>query len=229
MSIALRDVVVTYRKSDTSALTVPELTFSDGELVVIVGPSGCGKSTLLSCISGLVRPKSGQVTVHGKNIARMSAGGRAKIRRTTVDTIFQDLQLLESLTVVENIEFASRLANRKCSRDDILTALAAVDMPDVLARRIWELSGGQRQRIAIARSMIKSAPVILADEPTSALDERTTTLVTSCLKSLAHESGKAVIIVTHDPIVAEHADRIITLADGVIVSDQPTALVGDQR
>lgn len=229
MNIHMNNVIVTYPKSETTALTVPDLTLPGGELVVVVGPSGCGKSTLLSCISGLIRPSQGTVAVDGKKISGMSADGRAKVRRTLVDTIFQDLQLLESLTVLENIEFSSRLAKRKCSRSEALAALTSVGMPDVLDRRIWELSGGQRQRVAVARSIVKSAPVVLADEPTSALDEHTTTLVTNCLKNMAHQSGKVVIVVTHDPVVAENADRILNLADGVIVNDEKTAAVGATR
>jgi putative ABC transport system ATP-binding protein len=190
-----------------------------------MGPSGSGKSTLLQCAAGLDRPDSGKVSIGGTELSGLSETALTRLRRDRVGFVFQSFNLMPSLTAAQNVELPLRLAGRKPDAKAIGAALAAVGLADRGRHRPSELSGGQQQRVAIARALIARPQVLFADEPTGALDTRTSRAVLELLSGLVAEGEQTIIMVTHDPMAAAYAGRVIFLADGRIADslERPTA------
>ena len=213
------------------ALDGISLGIGRGTFTAVMGPSGSGKSTALHCAAGLDRPTSGSVLLDGHELTGLNERELTKLRRDRIGFIFQSFNLLPALNVVENVQLPLRLAGRKAKRADVDEVLARVGLSERKRHRPGELSGGQQQRVAIARAMITKPAVIFGDEPTGALDTRTALEVLALLRQAVAESGQTVVIVTHDPVAASHADRVVFLADGQIAGEiyDPTAhAVSDQ-
>ncbi|WP_334189204.1 MacB family efflux pump subunit [Noviherbaspirillum sp.] len=204
-----------------SALKGINLTIRAGEIVAIVGSSGSGKSTLLNILGCLDRPTRGSYKVAGQEIDRLDPDALARLRREHFGFVFQRYQLLDELSAAQNVEMPATYANlgRNARRERAHQLLNRLGMADRTRHRPSQLSGGQQQRVSIARALMNGGDVILADEPTGALDTRTGSEVMDVLRAL-HDDGHTIIIVTHDMKVAAHADRIIELSDGVVVSDR---------
>lgn len=218
--LELRDVQRVHGDGDTAvhALRGVTLTVGTGELVAVMGPSGSGKSTLLNLAGGLDRPSKGQVAVAGVVLAECGKRELAAVRRRRVGYVFQDLNLLPSLTAAENVALPLELdgTGTRTARKLAVSALAEVELDGYADRFPDELSGGQQQRVAIARALIGDRRLVLADEPTGALDSRTGEAVLRLLRSKV-DAGAAGIVVTHDARHAAWADRVVFLRDGVIV------------
>ena len=219
--IGLTDVTKRYSGDGAPALDVVSLQVTGGEAVAVMGPSGSGKSTLLNLIAGLDRPTAGTVTVAGQRVDRMSETGLARFRRAEVGMIFQFFNLLDDLTVADNVLLPAQLAglSRRRARQragELLASLRIEKLADAYPER---LSGGQRQRVAIARALVNSPAVLLADEPTGALDTASGQEIGGLLAGL-NASGQTLVLVTHNPaLAAAYAGRVIELADGRISSD----------
>ena len=203
------------RRAETEVLRGITLSVAAGEMVSVVGPSGSGKSTLLYCLSGLMRPSSGEVSLAGAPLERASRTQMARIRAAHVGFVFQQYCLVESLSVEENVLLPARLAGRRASRRDALEALARVGMERFRGARPQDLSGGEQQRVAIARALAARPDVVFADEPTGALDTGNAGAVLDLLRGLAGE-GRSVVLVTHDLEAASRADRTLALRDGLL-------------
>ncbi len=201
---------------DLVALADVSLDVCPGEFVAVVGPSGSGKSTLLHIAGGLDDPDSGVVTVDGVPLAALGAGARARLRRRDVGFVFQFFQLIPSLSVIENIELPLLFDGHRSTRDAALTLLGAVGLAGKGARFPGELSGGEMQRVAIARALVAGPPLILADEPTGNLDSVTGAEVLDVLTTQVRQHGAALVLVTHDPVAAGLADRVVAMRDGRI-------------
>ena len=231
--LELRDVHRTHGSGDTAvhALGGVSLTVEPGELVAVMGPSGSGKSTLLNLAGGLDRPTRGEVHVAGQHLGAMSRRRLTQLRRRRIGYVFQDLNLLASLTAVENVALPLELDGTgvRRARRLALAALSEVDLEGCGPRFPDELSGGQQQRVAIARALVGERRLVLADEPTGALDSQTGEAVLRLLRSKV-DSGAAGVLVTHEARHAAWADRVVFLRDGVVVDtsgplDQPEQLL----
>jgi putative ABC transport system ATP-binding protein len=213
------------------ALRGVTLTVEEGELVAVMGPSGSGKSTLLNLAGGLDRPTKGEVVINGTVLGTCTRRALAALRRRRVGYVFQDLNLLASLTAAENVALPLELdgVSVRQARPTALAALAEVDLAGYGPRFPDELSGGQQQRVAIARALVGQRRLLLADEPTGALDSQTGEAVLRLLRSKV-DAGAAGVLVTHEARHAAWADRVVFLRDGVIVDtsgplDQPDELL----
>jgi putative ABC transport system ATP-binding protein len=235
--LELRAVHRTHGSGDTAvhALQGVSMTVRPGELVAVMGPSGSGKSTLLNLAGGLDAPSGGDVLVTGELLAGMSRRQLAAMRRQSVGYVFQDLNLLPSLTAVENVALPLELDGHsvRAARRVALAALAEVEMTDQARRFPDELSGGQQQRVAIARALVGQRRLVLADEPTGALDTHTGEAVLRLLRTRV-DAGAAGVLVTHEARHAAWADRVIFLRDGRIVDtsgplSQPEQLLEPTR
>ena len=220
-AIELRAVTRAYGRGATAvqALGVVDLTLHRGSFTAVMGPSGSGKSTFLQCAAGLDRPTSGQVLLGGEEITQLSEDRLTKLRRTRVGFVFQSFNLLPSLTVLQNVLLPQRLAGERQDRRRAQQLLAEVGLPDHGSRRPGQLSGGQQQRVAIARALITRPEVVFADEPTGALDTRSAREVLGLLRRAVDAMGATVVMVTHDPVAASHADQVLFLADGALVGN----------
>jgi putative ABC transport system ATP-binding protein len=200
------------------------LTVGRGELVAVVGPSGSGKSTLLYCLSGLEPATSGSVTLLGREVAGLSRGALAQLRRDHVGFVFQAYNLIPSLTARENVALPARLAKRDIPAADVDRALAEVGLSERAGYRPAALSGGQQQRVAIARVLAVQPDVVFADEPTGALDTEAGAQVLTLLREVA-TGPRSVVMVTHDVQAAARADRVFVLRDGQVHREltRPTA------
>ena len=206
----------TYGSGDTAvqALDSVNVSFPRGSFTAIMGPSGSGKSTLLHCLAGLDRITSGQVVLAGQPLEAMDDRQLTTTRRDRVGFVFQAFNLLPMLTARQNIELALEMAGKKVDVqwfDEVVTSLGIADR---LSHRPSELSGGQQQRVAIARALITRPDVIFADEPTGALDSRTSTALLEQLRACSDDLGQTIIMVTHDPVAAALADRVVLLKEG---------------
>jgi putative ABC transport system ATP-binding protein len=202
---------------DTLALRGVDLTVEAGEMLAIMGPSGCGKSTLLHMLGGLDTPTSGEVTVLGQRIDQLSETRRAVLRRAGIGFIFQFFNLIPNLSVADNVELPMLLlgtssAEASARREELLDALGVSDHASKSPR---ELSGGQQQRVAIARALANRPPLLLADEPTGNLDSASAGEVLTLLRGHASDE-RSIVMVTHDPRVANVADRVAILEDGAV-------------
>jgi putative ABC transport system ATP-binding protein len=227
MAVLVESVTKTYSigPSTITALDDVSLSFPVGSFTAVMGPSGSGKSTLLQCAAGLDRPSSGRVSIGETELSGLGETALTRLRRDRVGFVFQSFNLMPSLTAAQNVELPLRLAGRKVDQQAILAALATVGLADRARHRPSELSGGQQQRVAIARALVTSPQVLFADEPTGALDTKTSRDVLDLLRAMVAEQGQTVIMVTHDPMAAASADRVIFLADGRIAdtAECPTA------
>ncbi|WP_432564497.1 ABC transporter ATP-binding protein [Kineococcus sp. SYSU DK003] len=214
--LELTDVVKRYggRRREIDALAGVTLQFQRGSFTAVMGPSGSGKSTLLQCASGLDRPTSGSVRLEGHEIGGMDERHLSVLRRERIGFVFQDYNLLPALTVAQNVALPARLAGHRLARTAVTQALAQVGLEHRSTARPGELSGGQRQRVAIARALLGKPAVLFGDEPTGALDTRTAGDVLRLLRAAVDERQQTVVMVTHDPVAASYADRVVFLADG---------------
>jgi putative ABC transport system ATP-binding protein len=207
------------------ALAGVSASFPVGEFTAIMGPSGSGKSTFMHCLAGLDSATSGEVIVGGEKLTGMSDKRLTVLRRDKVGFVFQQFNLLPTLTAEENILLPLSIAGRKPDKDWFDQVVAAVNLRDRLRHRPTELSGGQQQRVACARALITRPAVIFADEPTGNLDSRSSAEVLGFLRRSVTELGQTIVMVTHEPSAASYADRVLFLADGRIVDElhAPTA------
>jgi putative ABC transport system ATP-binding protein len=204
-----------------TALDGVDAGFGRGTFTAVMGPSGSGKSTLLQTAAGLDRPTSGRVWVGETELSGLSETKLTELRRTKIGFIFQAFNLINALTVEENITLPLRLSGVRPDRRWLAEVVDRVGLAQRLNARPAELSGGQQQRVAIARALATRPDVIFSDEPTGALDTRTAAEVLALLRSTVDEHGQTVVMVTHDPVAASYADRVLVLADGRIVADMP--------
>ena len=214
--------------SEVHALTEVDLSVGRGELVAVMGPSGSGKSTLLTIAGSLEEATSGQVLVEGIDLANVSRSDRARMRRRSIGYVFQDFNLLQGLTALENVTLPLELDGipSKAARVTALEAMEELDVADRAGRYPDELSGGQRQRVAIARAIVGERELLLADEPTGALDSVNGEAVMRLLRA-ATQRGVAGVVVTHEAQLASWADRVVFLRDGHVV-DQTVAPSGPE-
>lgn len=182
-----------------------------------MGPSGSGKSTLLHCIGGLERPASGAIKVAGYDIVTADETALTKLRRSVIGFVFQNFNLVNSLTAEQNVTLPLRLSGQQPQRQLVQDLLSKVGIGDRLKHRPRELSGGQQQRVAVARAMITRPEILLADEPTGALDSNATKALLALLRQVVVEQNQTIIMVTHDPNVAAAADSVVFLRDGRII------------
>lgn len=189
------------------------LEVSQGEFEAIVGRSGCGKSTLLYCLSGLLEVDKGDIILCGKNIGTASGNQLAKMRRDHSSFIFQDLNLISSLNVEDNVSLPARLAGKRPKKSDIMQALEVVGLAGKGKSFPGQLSGGQQQRVAIARSLVRKPEVLFADEPTGSLDVATSKTVLDLLQKTVSRNT-SLVMVTHDLDIAATADRVVILSGG---------------
>ncbi len=211
----------------TGKLSVPALRgvsveVRRGEFLALVGPSGSGKTTLLNLIGALDGPTTGEVTVLGSKLSELSPRERARLRLEKVGFVFQAYNLVPVLTAVENVEFVLELqgASSGDARARALEVLESVGLGELASRRPSELSGGQQQRVAVARAVAAEPPLILADEPTANLDGESAEQLMAMMRRLRDEHQITFIFSTHDPRVIAHASRVITLEDGVVITDE---------
>ncbi len=205
--------------SAVRALDIGDIDFYRGTFTAVMGPSGSGKSTLLHCAAGLDRPTEGTVRLAGTDLAQLSETALTKQRRTKVGFVFQAFNLVSSLNVRENILLPSRLAHTRCDRRRLADVIAKVGLEGRLRHRPAQLSGGEQQRVAIARALSVRPEVIFCDEPTGALDTGTAAQVLTLLRQAVDVERQTVVMVTHDPVAASYADRVVFLADGRMVDD----------
>lgn len=194
------------------------LRIEAGERVFLCGPSGAGKTTLMYTLAGLEPPQTGSVVIDGQNMYALSAKRRALFRNKTMGFIFQNYMLMPELTAMENASLATAIAGREAT-DAVTALMERVGLKDRLNHLPNELSGGEQQRVAIARALAHDPQIIFADEPTGNLDSRNGAEVLNLLFELADERGKTLVIVTHDPHIAERGDRTLTIRDGVVCSE----------
>ena len=222
--IEFKNLYKIYKMGDTIVRAIDGISMKiyKGEFVAIIGQSGSGKSTCMNIIGCLDVPTSGEYFLGGKNVGRMNDNELAEIRNKTVGFIFQQYNLLPKLNVQENVEVSMLYAGvpKKERRERSLEVLSRVGLADKLNNRPNQLSGGQQQRVSIARALVGRPSVILADEPTGALDSRTGREVLTLLQEL-HREGNTIVLITHDPLIAQEAGRIIRLSDGKIIDDGP--------
>jgi putative ABC transport system ATP-binding protein len=215
-AIRLRSVTKRYSSGGTSvtALTEVSLAFPRGTFTAVMGPSGSGKSTLLQCAAGLDRPTSGSVTMGDTELTGLSETKLTLLRRERIGFVFQAFNLLPSLTAEQNVALPLRLAGRRPGKAQVREALQQVGLGDRARHRPTEMSGGQQQRVALARALITRPEALFGDEPTGALDSQTGREVLALLRGLVDRDGQTVIMVTHDPVAASYADRVVFLVDG---------------
>lgn len=218
--IAAKDVGRVYPSDSGDVLALQDISFEvdRGEFVALRGRSGSGKTTLLNCLGGLDNPTSGAIWIQGVDISTMEEVERTRWRRESIGFIFQQMGLLHSFSAYENLDLMARLGNvpRRDRRRRILDTLELVGLLDYYDHRPYEMSGGQQQRIAIARALVTEPDLILADEPSSELDSDTTHDVLAVLQDFVRLKGVSILLSSHDPIVDDYADRIISLRDGQI-------------
>ncbi|MEU6877010.1 ABC transporter ATP-binding protein [Streptomyces sp. NPDC046712] len=203
------------------ALRGIDLALPHGSFTAVMGPSGSGKSTFLQCAAGLDRPTAGSVRLGGTEISGMSENRLTELRRSRLGFVFQAFNLLPSLTVEQNVLLPMRLAGQRPDRRRAAEVLGQVGLGDKGGRRPSELSGGQQQRVALARALVTSPDVVFADEPTGALDTTTAAEVLTLLRDAVDTLGATVVMVTHDPVAAGYADRVLFLSDGAIADTLP--------
>jgi putative ABC transport system ATP-binding protein len=204
-----------------TALREVSVTIPYGSFTAVMGPSGSGKSTFLYCAAGLDQATSGRVVLGDKDLSGMNENELTRLRRERVGFVFQAFNLIPSLTVAQNITLPLRLAGARADDAWLSEVIGRVGLAERLRHRPAQLSGGQQQRVAIARALITRPDVIFADEPTGALDMRTAREILGLLRRTVKEAHQTVVLVTHDPIAASHADAVLFLADGQIAGTTP--------
>ncbi len=223
--IELQDITKIYQMGDVQvqALRGVSLRICQGEMVAIMGPSGSGKSTLMNIIGCLDQPTSGTYRLVGEDVSRMKDDALASVRSRRLGFVFQSFNLLARTDALQNVELPLIYAGARDRRNRAKAALEAVGLAERIHHRPNELSGGQQQRVAIARALVNSPSIILADEPTGNLDSRAGAEVMGLFQKLNVESGITIVLVTHEPDIAEHTRRVVHMFDGEIVSDETVA------
>ncbi len=213
------------KDSEVRALDGVTISFETGRFTAIMGPSGSGKSTLMHCLAGLDDLTSGSVRIGDDDLADLSDRQLTTVRREKVGFIFQAYNLIPTLTALENITLPLDLGKADRDQTWIDTVIDAVNLRDRLGHRPSELSGGQQQRVAVARALASKPHIIFADEPTGNLDSRTGAEILTFMRRAVTELGQTIVMVTHDPVAAAYADRVVFLADGKVVDEmtEPTA------
>ncbi|HEY9556562.1 MAG TPA: ABC transporter ATP-binding protein [Acidimicrobiales bacterium] len=216
-----------YGSGDTKVQALDGVTvdFESGRFTAIMGPSGSGKSTLMHCVAGLDELSSGKVFIGGTDLTTLDDKELTRLRRDEVGFIFQSFNLIPTLNAMENITLPMDLAGRKPDQGWLDSIVGTVGLGDRLTHRPSELSGGQQQRVAVARALAARPKIIFADEPTGNLDSRTGTEILEFMRSAVTELGQTIVMVTHEPVAAAYADRVLFLVDGKIVDEMadPTA------
>jgi putative ABC transport system ATP-binding protein len=223
--VTARDLVRRYGEGDTAvdALRGISLEITTGELTAVMGPSGSGKSTLMHILAGLDKPTAGTVEIAGKEITSMGDTELTKLRRLHIGFVFQFFNLLPMLSAEENVVLPLSIAGTKPDKAWLDDLLGDVGLSDRRSHRPAELSGGQQQRVAIARALVSQPTVLFADEPTGNLDSTTSGEILELLRTSVKSRGQTTVMVTHDPRAATIADRILFLADGLIVRELASA------
>jgi putative ABC transport system ATP-binding protein len=222
-SVAARavDARKVYGEGETAvhALAGVTVDFRAGQFTAIMGPSGSGKSTLMHCLAGLDDLTSGSVFIEGTDLTQLVEKDLTKLRRDRVGFIFQAFNLIPTLTAEENIVLPMSLAGRKADPAWLQEIVATVGLGNRLTHRPSELSGGQQQRVAVARALASRPAIIFADEPTGNLDSHSSSEILGFMRSAVSDYGQTIVMVTHDPVAASYADRVLILADGNIVNE----------
>ena len=226
--IELQEIVKIYQMGETQvrALEGVSLKICPGEMLAIMGPSGSGKSTLMNILGCLDQPTSGSYKLAGEDVARLNDNRLAEIRGRRIGFVFQSFNLLPRTDAIQNVELPLLYAGVRDRHSRASAALDAVGLGDRVHHRPNELSGGQQQRVAIARALVNDPAIILADEPTGNLDSKAGAEIMGIFQTLNEEKGITIILVTHEPDIAEHTRRIVHIYDGRIVKDE---LVPNQR
>ncbi|MCU1588036.1 MAG: peptide transporter ATP-binding protein [Frankiales bacterium] len=226
-AVRATDVRKSYGSGDTAviALAGVSLDVAEGQMTAVMGPSGSGKSTLMHCLAGLDSVDSGSIQIGDTEVVGLGDKQLTALRRDRVGFVFQQFNLLPTLTAEENITLPLDIAGRKPDAAWLAQVVEAVGLADRLHHRPAELSGGQQQRVACARALVSRPNVVFADEPTGNLDSKSGAEVLSFLQRSAREFGQTVVMVTHDPVAAGYADSVVFLADGLLVDsmEAPTA------
>jgi putative ABC transport system ATP-binding protein len=227
--VTATDVCRRYGEGDAAvdALAGVSVSFERGRFSAIMGPSGSGKSTLMHILAGLDRPTSGSVVLDGVEISTLDDGDLTRLRRDKLGFIFQFFNLIPVLTAEENIVLPLSIAGRSVDEEWLRRLVDTVGLSDRLTHRPAELSGGQQQRVAVARALVSKPAVVFADEPTGNLDSKASDEVLCMLRQSVDDLGQTVVMVTHDPEAASHADRLIVLRDGQIVHDGAAGTADD--
>ncbi|MFF9810488.1 ABC transporter ATP-binding protein [Streptomyces coeruleorubidus] len=221
------DLSKVYGQGETRVIALEHVTvnFHQGAYTAIMGPSGSGKSTLMHCVAGLDTFSGGSVRIGDTELGPLKDKQLTRLRRDKIGFIFQAFNLLPTLTALENITLPMDIAGRKPDKEWLGKVIGMVGLSDRLGHRPAQLSGGQQQRVAVARALASRPEIIFGDEPTGNLDSRSGAQVLGFLRNSVRELGQTVVMVTHDPVAASYADRVIFLADGRIVDEmlRPTA------
>jgi putative ABC transport system ATP-binding protein len=212
-------------EAEVRALNGVSVDFDRGRMTAIMGPSGSGKSTLMHCMAALDRPTGGEVVIDGVQIGGLKDKALTQMRRDRLGFVFQSFNLVPTLTAKENITLPLDIAGRNVDQEWFDTVVDTVGLRDRLGHRPNELSGGQQQRVACARALVSKPAIVFADEPTGNLDSRASAEILKFLQDSVRVFGQSIVIVTHDPVAAGYADRVLFLADGEIVDEMsgPTA------
>jgi putative ABC transport system ATP-binding protein len=220
--LAARDLVKVYRRgaSEVRAVDGISLSVEAGEFMAIMGRSGSGKTTLLDLLGCLLRPSDGELEIDGRSVIGASDGDLARVRRERIGFVFQEFNLIPTLTATENVMLPLRYGPRRPdARTRAAELLEVVGLGERATHRPTELSGGEQQRVAIARALVNDPAVVLADEPTGELDSATSDRLIATLRDLNGDRGVTIIIVTHDAGVAGSTDRVVRLQDGRVIAD----------
>jgi putative ABC transport system ATP-binding protein len=211
--------------TEVRALDGVTVDFAGGQFSAIMGPSGSGKSTLVHCVAGLDTLTSGTVRVGGIDLTRLDDKRLTTLRRDRIGFVFQAFNLVPTLTALENITLPATLAGRRPDKGWLDTVVQTVGLGGRLAHRPSELSGGQQQRVAVARALVARPEIVFADEPTGNLDSHAGTEILTFMRQAARGLGQTIVMVTHDPVAASYASRVVFLNDGRIVDEmtEPTA------
>ncbi len=220
--IELKDVTKIYRMGniEVGALRGVSVAIRPGEMVAIMGASGSGKSTMMNILGCLDVPSSGEYLLEGENVGRLGDNRLAEIRNRKIGFVFQTYNLLPRLSALANVELPLLYGNGRGRRQRALEALHRVGLGSRTGHRPTELSGGQQQRVGIARALVKAPGILLADEPTGNLDSQSSEEVVALLQKLNREEGLTVIVVTHEPDIAAATRRVISMRDGLVISDE---------